>query len=295
MTTTGTPTPTLSRAGTLPPGITFTANSNGTATLSGTPTTAAKGPYPLTFTARNSTGTASQAFTLTVANAPLFTSAAAVTETAGTGFAYTVATTGYPTPALKAGTLPTGISFSDNGNGTGALSGTSALKAGTYTVPVTATNSGGTASQTITVTVKAAAGTTPVPAFTSPAAATAAAGSALNFTVTTVGSPTTTYTTNVTESGALPAGISLRQQRGRHRQPVRHPHRRQRRDVPGHVHGQERGRDNHPVVRADGQRGTRVHLGGRRHGDRRVRVQLHRAGHRRACPDAGRGGPCPRA
>ena len=209
VTTTGTPTPTLSRAGTLPPGITFTANSNGTATLSGTPTTAAKGPYPLTFTARNSTGTASQAFTLTVANAPLFTSAAAVTETAGTGFAYTVATTGYPTPALKAGTLPTGISFSDNGNGTGALSGTSALKAGTYTVPVTATNSGGTASQTITVTVKAAAGTTPVPAFTSPATATAAAGSALNFTVTTVGSPTTTYTTNVTESGALPAGISF--------------------------------------------------------------------------------------
>ena len=213
MTTTGTPTPTLSRAGTLPPGITFTANSNGTATLSGTPTAAAKGLYPLTFTARNSTGTASQAFTLTVANAPLFTSAATVTETAGTGFAYTVATTGYPTPALKAGTLPTGISFSDNGNGTGALSGTSALKAGTYTVPVTATNSGGTASQTITVTVKAAAGTTPVPAFTSPATATATAGSALNFTVTTVGSPTTTYTTNVTESGALPAGISLRQQR----------------------------------------------------------------------------------
>ena len=209
VTTTGTPTPTLTRAGTLPPGITFTANSNGTATLSGTPTAAAKGLYPLTFTARNSTGTASQAFTLTVANAPLFTSAAAVTETAGTAFAYTVATTGYPTPALKAGTLPTGFSFSDNGNGTGALSGTSAVKAGTYTVPVTATNSGGTASQTITLTVKAAAGTTPVPAFTSPAMATATAGSALNFTVTTVGSPTTTYTTNVTHSGALPAGVSF--------------------------------------------------------------------------------------
>ena len=88
MTTTGTPAPTLTHAGTLPPGITFTAGTNGTATLSGTPTAAAKGLYPLTFTAKNSTGTASQAFTLTVANPPAFSSAAAVTETSpGASFA----------------------------------------------------------------------------------------------------------------------------------------------------------------------------------------------------------------
>ncbi len=213
VTTSGTPAPTLSRAGTLPPGVTFTANSNGTATLAGTPSAAAKGPYPLTFTARNSTGTASQAFTLTVANVPAFTSAAAVTETAGTGFAYTVATTGYPTATLTAGTsanpLPAGLSFADNGNGTGTLSGGTALTAGTYSVPLTATNAGGTATQTVTVTVKAAVGTTPVPAFTSPAAASATAGTAFSFTVTTVGSPTTSYTTNVTHSGTLPAGISF--------------------------------------------------------------------------------------
>ena len=209
VTTTGTPTPTLTSAGTLPPGITFTANSNGTATLSGTPTAAAKGPYPLTFTAKNSTGTASQAFTLTVGNAPAFTSAAAVTETSGTAFTYTVATTGYPTAALKAGTLPGGVSFSDNGNGTGTLSGTTAVAAGTYSVPVTATNTSGTASQTITLTVKAAGTKVKVPTFTSAAAATATSGKAFTFTVTTVGSPTTTYTTNVTESGTLPAGVSF--------------------------------------------------------------------------------------
>jgi hypothetical protein len=209
VTTTGTPTPTLTSAGTLPPGITFTANSNGTATLSGTPTAAAKGPYPLTFTAKNSTGTASQAFTLTVGNAPAFTSAAAVTETSGTAFTYTVATTGYPTAALKAGTLPGGVSFSDNGNGTGTLSGTTAVAAGTYSVPVTATNTSGTASQTITLTVKAAGTKVKVPTFTSAAAAAATSGKAFTFTVTTVGSPTTTYTTNVTESGTLPAGVSF--------------------------------------------------------------------------------------
>jgi hypothetical protein len=207
VTSTGTPAATLTRTGTLPPGVTFTANSNGTATLSGTPAATAKGPYPLTFTAKNSTGTTSQAFTLTVANTPAFTSAASVTETAGTAFTYTVAATGYPTPSFKATGLPAGVSFSDNNNGTGSLSGTTALAAGTYSVPVTATNGGGSTTQTITLTVNAA-GKVAVPTFTSAATATATAGTAFSFTVTTVGSPTKT-TTNVTRSGTLPAGVSF--------------------------------------------------------------------------------------
>jgi hypothetical protein len=45
-------------------GLTFRNNNNGTATLSGTPTTA--GTYTLTITARNSVGTATQTFVLTV-------------------------------------------------------------------------------------------------------------------------------------------------------------------------------------------------------------------------------------
>ena len=102
VTTTGTPTPTLTEAGALPSGVTFTANTNGTATLAGTPAATAKGAYPITFTAHNSTGTASQAFMLTVNNKPGFSSAAAVTETAGTAFNFTVATTGYPVPKLTA-------------------------------------------------------------------------------------------------------------------------------------------------------------------------------------------------
>jgi Putative Ig domain len=205
ITTTGTPAPTLSRAGTLPPGITFTANSDGTATLAGTPTAAAKGIYPITFTARNSTGTASQAFTLTVANMPAFTSAATATETAGTAFTFTVNTTGYPAAALSSGSLPTGVSFSDNGNGTGSLSGSTAIVAGTYPFTLTATNSAGATPQNFTLTVRAA-GAVAVPTFTSAASAPATAGTAFNFTVTTVGSPTT-YTTNVTRSGTLPAGL----------------------------------------------------------------------------------------
>jgi hypothetical protein len=205
VTTAGTPTPTLTHAGTLPSGITFIANFNGTATLSGIPAASASGPYPITFTARNSTGTTSQAFTLTVASPPAFTSAASVTETAATAFSFTVATVGYPTAALASGTLPSGVKFSDNGNGTGLLSGT--LAAGTYTVPITAASVGGTATQTVTLTVKAAGTADPLPIFTSAAADTVSTGKAFTFTVTTAGYPTTWYATNVTESGKLPAGV----------------------------------------------------------------------------------------
>ena len=44
MTTTGYPAPTITESGTLPAGLTFKANSNGTATISGTPTAAAVPP-----------------------------------------------------------------------------------------------------------------------------------------------------------------------------------------------------------------------------------------------------------
>jgi hypothetical protein len=208
VTTTGTPTPTVTRAGTLPAGITFTANSDGTATLSGTPAATAKGSFPITFTARNSTGTTSQAFTLTVNNAPAFTSAATLTETAGTAFSFTVNTTGFPTPTLSAGNLPTGLSFSDNGNGTGSLAGDTTVAAGTYSVAITATNGGGSTSQTIALTVNPAGTRVAVPTFTSAATATASSGTRFTFTITTAGSPTTT-TTNITRSGTLPAGISF--------------------------------------------------------------------------------------
>ena len=204
--TTGTPTATLTRTGALPPGVTFTAGTNGTATLSGIPTAAAQGVYPITFTAKNAAGTSSQGFTLTVDAPPAFTSSAAVTETAGYGFSYLVATTGYPTPGLRAGNLPSGVTFTDNGNGTGTLSGTAA--AGTYAITVTAAGAADALTQTITLTVKTVGLSESVPVFTSAAPASATAGVATSITVTTAGSPTS-YTTNVTHAGALPAGLTF--------------------------------------------------------------------------------------
>jgi DNA-binding beta-propeller fold protein YncE len=207
--TTGTPAATLTHTGTLPPGITFTA-STGTATLAGTPTTAAHGVYPVTITAKNAEGTTSQAFALTVNAAPAFSSAASVTETADTAFSYAITATGYPVATLTAGMpLPSGLTFTSTGNGTGTLTSSAGLAAGTYSVPITAANAVGGVSQTVTLTVKAPVGTTEqVPAFTSAATFTAAADAATSFTVTTAGSPTS-YASNVTHTGALPAGVTF--------------------------------------------------------------------------------------
>src|ERR1700722_4584595 len=67
VTTTGSPTPSLSETGALPRGVTFTNNGNGTAKISGTPATGTAGSYPLTITASNGVGTAAtQNFTLNV-------------------------------------------------------------------------------------------------------------------------------------------------------------------------------------------------------------------------------------
>jgi hypothetical protein len=206
VTTTGTPVPTLDRSGALPTGVTFTAKGDGTGTLSGTPTVA--GSFPLTFTARNATGTTSQAFLLTVDKAPAFTTATTVKETAGLAFTAIAGASGFPAPKLSSGDLPAGVSFSDDGGGAGTLSGTAAVKPGTYPVTVTAANAAGTATRTVTLSVKAAGSKAPVPTFTSAAAATAAAGQPVDLSFTTAGSPTG-FVTNITRNGALPAGLTF--------------------------------------------------------------------------------------
>src|SRR5205823_4996624 len=160
VTTTGTPTPTLTETGTLPSGVTFVDNHNGTATLAGTPAAATGKTYSLTFAA--SKGTASPApptFPLPVAPpipAPVLTSGSSATFTVGTAGTFSVTTTGTPTPSLtESGTLPSGVTFKDNGNGTATLSGTPAAgTAATYTLTFTATNGIGTpATQNFTPTV----------------------------------------------------------------------------------------------------------------------------------------------
>jgi len=140
--TTGFPAATISETGTLPSGVTLTNNGNGTATLGGTAGPNTGGTYPLTITAANGTlPNATQSFTLTVDQAPAITTASGVTFTVGTAGTFTVTATGFPTPPTisRSGTLPSGVSFVNNGNGTATLSGSPATS-GVFPLTITASN-----------------------------------------------------------------------------------------------------------------------------------------------------------
>jgi hypothetical protein len=197
--TTGYPTPALGESGALPAGVTFVNNGNGKATISGTPAATSGGSYPITINAINGTGTATQAFTLTVNQVPKITSAGSATATTGKAFSFAVTTTGYPAPTLtETGALPAGLTFTSNGNGKATISGTPTA-GGTSTFTITAKNSTGTATQTFTVTVGQ------LPRITSASSTTATHGKAFSFTVTATGYPVPT----LGRTGSLPAGITF--------------------------------------------------------------------------------------
>jgi len=200
-TTTGYPIPALAESGTLPSGVTFTDNGNGTGTLAGTPANGTAGTYSITFTATNSAGSTNQSFTLAVDVGVGITSGTSTTFTVGSAGSFTVTTVGTPTPALsESGSLPSGVTFVDNGDGTGTLSGTPAAGTiGSYPITLNASNSIGSATQNFTLMVNEG------PAITSGSSATFAVGAAGSFLVTTIGSPTPA----LSETGTLPSGVTF--------------------------------------------------------------------------------------
>jgi putative Ig domain-containing protein len=199
-------TTTLTETGSLPSGVSFTDDGDGTATLAGTPASGGGGSYPLTLRATNSAGHTDQSFTLTVVASPSITSADHVIFVVGSAGSFTVTTSpGVPaaTTVTKVGALPSGVTFTDNGDGTATVAGTPAAGTG-GTHPITITASNGVppdAVQSFTLVVTAA------PSITSADHATFQVGSAGSFTVTTsAGFPTAT---TVTETGSLPSGVSF--------------------------------------------------------------------------------------
>jgi hypothetical protein len=148
--------PTITQAGKLPPGVRFTKGENGTATIYGTPRGTANGIYLLTFTAKNQSGKATQAFTLTIDRAPRIKKIRNSTGRTGSALNLPITTTGYPAPVLaESGDLPSGLAFTDHRNGTAAITGVPAAgSGGRYSITVTATNAYGTASQTFTLRVR---------------------------------------------------------------------------------------------------------------------------------------------
>jgi outer membrane protein OmpA-like peptidoglycan-associated protein len=204
VTTSALPGPALKASGTLPAGVTFTDNGDGTATITGTPEAGTGGTYPITNAATNGIAPdASQDFTLTVDQAPTITSGADATFTAGHAGSFTVTTTGFPAPGLtEAGDLPTGLVFHDNGDGTATISGTPAAGTGAIsTITLGAANGTDPAdAQTLTLTVDEA------PSITTADHATFAAGQPESFTIKTTGFPAKTA---LGETGALPSGVTF--------------------------------------------------------------------------------------
>jgi hypothetical protein len=203
VTTHGFPLPNLAESGALPSGVHFTDNGNGTGTLSGTPAAGTGGIYGINLIAHNGVGPdAVQPFTLAVGQAAAITSASGTVFTVGSSGSFPVTTTGFPTPSLsEAGSLPGGVTFHDNGNGTGTLSGTPAAgSGGMYPITLIAHNGvGSDATQSFSLVVNEA------PSITSPNTVTFQANTPGSFTVTSRGFPTNT----LSESGSLPGGVTF--------------------------------------------------------------------------------------
>ncbi|MGA7148606.1 MAG: putative Ig domain-containing protein, partial [Microbacterium sp.] len=182
-------------AGAVPIGLTLSS----AGVLSGTPTVG--GNYSFTVTAANVAGTASTATTISVGQAPAITSSAMGSWTAGSPGTFTVTASGLPAPAITvSGGLPAGITFADNGDGTGTLAGTPlAVAAGTSPLTFTATNAFGSTMQDFSLSIATA------PAFAGPLDVELVTGTPASYTLTTIGSPAPA----ISASGALPAGLTL--------------------------------------------------------------------------------------
>jgi hypothetical protein len=215
--------------GTLPNGLRFVDNGDGTATLSGTPAAGAGGSYTLIITAHNGhSPDATQSFMLTIQEAPAITSPNTGTLVLGQivnysprisnsyypppiiiysypSITFTVTTNGFPRPTLtETGALPAGVTFADNHNGTAAFSADLALRAGggIYHVTLTAHNGlGADASQNFTLVVEL-----PLEIdYYDPKPLIFAVGRKDAFTLTGGGSPIP----SLSEVGALPSGITF--------------------------------------------------------------------------------------
>jgi hypothetical protein len=178
-----------------------------TTSTSFTDTTATEGTYSYYVTSVNAAGESSPGNTVIVmvGTQPSITSAASASTPMDQPFSFTVTTTGDPTPSLvESGPLPSGLSFTDNGDGTATIAGMAAAgTAGDYPITITASNGLGTpAAQSFDLTVTTA---TSAPTITSASSDIESFGVPFSFTVTTTGYPVPA----LTKSGALPAGITF--------------------------------------------------------------------------------------
>jgi large repetitive protein len=154
---TGSPTPTILAAGSLPSGVGVVDHGDGTASLEGTPAPGSEGTYQVAIGADvNGVGYGDEkSFTLTVLpavqSAPVFVTPSKETWELGNDFdnvgagtppSYTFETqsSAWPVPHLSVSGLPSQFQFTDNVDGTGTVTPTDNLAPGTYSFSLTASN-----------------------------------------------------------------------------------------------------------------------------------------------------------
>ena len=180
----------------------FLDNSDGTATLSGSPAAGSGGTYVLTISAANERFQTPVRSSHSPSISAAITSADSTAFTVGASGTFTVTTTGFPTSALtETGALPSGVTFVDNLDGTATLAGTPAGgSGGTSVLTISAANGVvPDASQIFTLTVDQS------PAITSADNTTFTVCASGTFTVTTTGFPIA----ELTETGGLPSGVTF--------------------------------------------------------------------------------------
>ena len=132
-------------------------------------------------------------------HAPSFVSKSTVTTTVGKKFSFTVATSGYPFPALTHSALPNGLHWTDQANGKASIWGVPvASAAGSTKVKLTASNVMGRSSQVLAISVQRP------PALGSWLVPVATAGKHYVFNAPAFGFPTPV----ITASG-LPSGLAF--------------------------------------------------------------------------------------
>ncbi|MCH7947634.1 MAG: tandem-95 repeat protein, partial [candidate division Zixibacteria bacterium] len=154
----------------LPSGALFTDNGNGTGSFDWTPGSNQGGSYNITFYATDdSTAVDSEIVAITVNfvnDAPVLTAigAKATTENVNLNFGVTASDPDGTIPVLTTNLLPSGASFTDNGNGSGSFDWTPTyFQSGVYNITFYATDdSSAVDSEIVTITVTEAGNQNPV-------------------------------------------------------------------------------------------------------------------------------------
>ncbi len=151
VTATGVPHPVLSAAGTLPAGVGFTDQGDGSATLTGTPGFGTPGVYSFTITAHNGSGPdATQTFTLTVAPGPLdHLALSPPSATIAAGGSQTYEAEGFDSVGNDLGDMTAATTFTIGPDGSCAGATCTATVPGPHTVSGLDGAAGGTATLTV--------------------------------------------------------------------------------------------------------------------------------------------------